>query len=64
MTFSVQIENEVTRIDRIRKEITKTKSFRLQFIDNTIFVASSSLNLGNNLAQEILKIKCKCEHDD
>ena len=64
MTFPVQIENEVTRIDKIRREITKTKSCRLRFIDNTIFMASSLSNLANNLPQENLKIKCKCKHDD
>ena len=64
MTFPVQIENEVTRIEKIRKEITKTKSCRLRFIDNTKFMASSLSNLANNLPQENLKIKCKCKHDD
>ena len=40
-------------------EITKTASYRLQFIDSARFMASSLSNLVNNLAEEIHKIKYK-----
>ena len=41
ITFSVPIEKEVTRIDKRGKEVTKTISYRLEFIDNASFMASS-----------------------
>ena len=41
ITFSVPIEKEVTRIDKRGKEVTKTISYRLEFIDNASFIASS-----------------------
>ena len=49
ITFAVLIEKEVTRIDKDRKEITKTLSYRLQFIDSPRFMTSFSSNLVNNL---------------
>ena len=52
ITFSVLIE------------IIKTISHRLQFIDSARFMASSLLNLVNNLSERIHKIKRKYEHDD
>ena len=61
VTFTVQIEKEVTRIDKNGKEITKMISYRLQFIDSARFMASSLSNLVNNLPEGIHKIKCiKC----
>ena len=33
MTFTVPVEKEATRIDKVAKEISKTISYRLQFID-------------------------------
>ena len=50
VTFSVPIENEVTRIDQDGEEITKILSYLLQFINSTRFMASSLSNLANNLA--------------
>ena len=47
----------------IKKEITQI-SYRLQFIDSTRFMASSLLNLVNNFAEGIHKIKCKYGNDD
>ena len=64
ITFSVSIEKVVPRIDKKGKEITKTISYRLQFIDSARFMASSLSNLVNNLAEEIHKIKCKYGHND
>ena len=61
MTFSVPIEKEIKRIE---KEITKTISYRLQFIDSVTFIASSLSNFLNNLAEGIHKIKCKYGHND
>ena len=64
MTFSVPIEKEVTRINKKGKKITKTESYRLQFIGNARFMASSLSNLFNNLPEETHKINCKYKHDD
>ena len=55
ITFSVPIEKEVTRTDKNGKEIAKTTSYRLQFIDSARFMASSLSNLVNNLAEGIQK---------
>ena len=38
--FSIQIEKEVTRIDKKDKETTKTIFYRLQFTGSGIFMAS------------------------
>ena len=46
------------------KEITKNKSYILQFIDSVRFMASSLSNLVNNLFEGIHKINCEHEHDD
>ena len=45
------------------EEITKTISYRLQFIDSARFMASSLSNLVNNLAEVTHKIKSKYAHD-
>ena len=59
ITFSVPIAKEVTRIDKKGKVITKTISYRSQFIDSAKFMASSLTNLVSNLVVRIHKIKCK-----
>ena len=46
------------RIDKNGKEITKTISCRLQFIEGTRFMESLSSNIIDNLAERIDKIKC------
>ena len=48
MTCTVLIEKEVKIIDENGEEITKNISYRLHFIDSTIFMASSLSNLVNN----------------
>ena len=45
ITFTVQIETEVTRIDKNGEEITKNISYIFQFIDSVKFMASSISNL-------------------
>ena len=60
ITFSNPIEKEVTRINKTGKEITKSISHRLQFIDS----ASSLSDLVNNSAEGIRSIKCKNEHNN
>ena len=60
----VLIEKEVTRTYKKRKEITKTISYRLQFIDSARFMVSSLSNLVNNLAEGIHKIKCKNKYNN
>ena len=44
--------------------MAKTISYRLQFIGRTRFMASLLLNLVNNLAKRIHKIKSRYEYDD
>ena len=41
ITFSVPIEKEATRVDKNRKEIIKTISYRLKFTDSARFMARS-----------------------
>ena len=50
------------RIDKKRDEITKNKSYILQFIDSAKFMTSSLSNLLNNISEEIHRIKCKFGH--
>ena len=46
------------RIDKNGEEITKTISYRLQFIDNTGFMASLLSNLVDNPSERLHKLKC------
>ena len=64
ITFKVEIEKEVTRIDKNGEEITKNMTYILQFIDSARFMESSLSNLVNNLSEGIHRIKCKYGHDD
>ena len=64
ITSTVPIENEVTRIGKNGKEITKNVSYILQFIDSAKFKASSLPKLLNNLSEGIHKIKCKYGRND
>ena len=64
LTFTVPIEQKVTRINKNGEEITKNISYELQFIDSTSFMGSSSSNLVNNLSKENKSIKYKYRHDD
>ena len=61
--FSVPIETEVTKLDKKGKEITKTLSHRLQFMDSARFMVSCLLILVNNLTEGNHKIKCKYRHN-
>ena len=63
ITFTVPIKKEVTKIDKIREQITKHISYILQLIDSTRFIVSS-LSLVKNLSQEIHRIKCKYRHNN
>ena len=64
MQFLVPIEREVKRVNKNGKEITKTISYKLKFVDNARFMASSLSNLVNSLTKRIHKIKCKSENDN
>ena len=58
-TFSIPIEREVTNIDRGGNKSVITISYKIKFIDNARFMATSVLNL----TEEIHKIKrkvCDC----
>ena len=61
-TFFVSRKKEVKRIWKYGEEITKSISYKLKFIDSGRFMASSSSNLVDNLAEEIHKIKWKYEN--
>ena len=58
-TFSVLMTKEVKRIAKNGEKITKTISYKLQFIVSARLMASSLSNLVDNLAKRIHKIKCK-----
>ena len=59
----VPTEKEVIRINKSRKEITNTISYRFQFIDSATFMASSLSSIFNNLAEGIHRIQCKYGRD-
>ena len=63
ITFTVPIEKEITRIDKKEKEITKNRSYILQFIESARFMASSLSNLVNNLSEGVHRIKCLMKFD-
>ena len=48
----------MTRVDKNGEEVTKTISYRLQFVDRARFMASSLTISVDNLSEEIYKIKC------
>ena len=52
-------EKEVTKIDKDVNESVVTISYKVKFIDNPRFMATSLSNLVDNLTEEIHKIKCK-----
>ena len=64
ITFTVPIEEGVTRINKNGERITKNISYILQFIHSARFMASSLSNLVNNLSEGLHRINCKLEHDD
>ena len=51
------MEKEVTKIDKDGEEITRNISYKLQFINSARVMASSLLNLVDNLSEGIHKIK-------
>ena len=61
-TFSVPITKEVKRMNKNAEETTKTIPYSLQFTDSARFMGNSLSNLVDNLAEGILKIKCKYGH--
>ena len=57
--FSVQIQKEITNIDKDDNESVVTIPYKINFIDSARFTASLLSNLVDNLAKGIQKIKCK-----
>ena len=55
---------EVKRIDKNEKEITKTISYKLNFGDKSRFMASSLSNLVDNFVEGICIIKSKITHSN
>ena len=62
-TFTVSIENEVTRIDKMDEKFQKI-CYILQFIESARFMTSSLSNFVNNLSERIHRIKFKFGHND
>ena len=58
-TFSVPIEEEVTKIDKDGNESVVTISYKIKFIDSARCLVSSLSNLVDNLSKGIHKTKCK-----
>ena len=56
-TFSVPIDKEVTKADKDGNEIVITIIYKIKFINNARLMSSSLLNLVDNLAEGIHKIK-------
>ena len=60
--FSVSVEKEITKIDKHGNETVITISSEIKIIDSARFMATSLLNLVDNIKEGIHKIKCKgCE---
>ena len=55
---------KLQELKKSEEEITKNKSYILQFIGSARFMASSLSNLANNLSEGLHRIKCKVGHDD
>ena len=58
-TFSVPINKEITKIDKDSTESVVNISYKIRFTDSARFMASSSSNLVDNLAEGIYITKCK-----
>ena len=56
ITFTVRIENEVTRIIKNKEEVVKHISYILQDFDSTRFMASSLSNLLIIFLKEFIKL--------
>ena len=57
-------ERKITKIGKNVEKITKTRSYRLQFIDTAKFIASLLQNFENYLTERTQKTKCKYGHDN
>ena len=57
--FSVPIEEEVTNIAKHGNKSVVTISYKIKFIDNGRFMASSLSYLADNLTEGIYKLKYK-----
>ena len=58
-TFSISIKKKITKNDKDDNESVVNISYKIKLIDSTRFMASSSSNLVDNLAEGIHKIKYK-----
>ena len=57
--FFLPVEKEVIKTDKYGNKCVATISYKIKFIDSTIFMATSLSNLVDNLTEGIHKIKCK-----
>ena len=58
-TFSISIKKKITKNDKDDNESVVNISYKIKLIDSKRFMASSSSNLVDNLAEGIHKIKYK-----
>ena len=58
-TFFISIKKKITKNDKDDNESVVNISYKIKLIDSTRFMASSSSNLVDNLAEGIHKIKYK-----
>ena len=58
-TFSISIKKKITKNDKDDNESVVNISYKIKLINSTRFMASSSSNLVDNLAEGIHKIKYK-----
>ena len=58
-TFSVAIEKEIKKTDKDGNENLTTVSYKIKFVHRARFMASSSSNLVDNLAEGIHKTNCE-----
>ena len=58
-TFSISIKTKITKNDKDDNESVVNISYKIKLIDSTRFMASSSSNLVDNLAEGIYITKCK-----
>ena len=58
-SFSVPIKEEIRKIDKEDNETIDTISYKIKCIDSMRFVATSLINLADNLMEGIRKSRCK-----
>ena len=58
-TFSVSIKKEIRKVEKDGNEVFTTDFYKIKFMNIPRFIASSSSDSVDHLAEEIHKVKCK-----